>query len=185
MSASFGQGFEGGKSLILLFYFFLNLMAQVDMEHLTIHIPILSSISHIAWVLESFVHPAVHVNNMCCCFIWNIVFSLHVFPSWRNKSICVVPGNVAELRPIVHGMTRWLCFVKWQIHQVLQSHNPNCTIPQKGFTGFASATNDSCSSPAPKEKKWDNKTYRWSLPFSLITKFVVHLRCQSRHVKML
>lgn len=69
------------------------------------------------------------------------------------KAFVVVLGSVAELLPIVRGMTRWLCFVKWRIHQVLQSHNPNCTIPQKGFTGFASATNDLHSSPTPEEEK--------------------------------
>lgn len=68
---------------------------------------------------------------------------------------------MAALHPIVHGATRWLCFVKWQIRQVLQSHNPNCAIPQKGFTGFASTTNDSRSSPTLKEEKWDDRNYRW------------------------
>lgn len=161
-------------------------MAQVDMEHLTTYKSIHFTISQIAWVFESFLLLVAHVNNLCCC-IFGIYCSHYVCcPHGGIKAFVVVPGSVAELHPIVHGMTRWLCFVKWQIHQVLQSHNPNCTIPQKGFTGFASATNDSCSSPTPKEKKkWDNKNYRWSLPLPLITKFVVHLRCQSGHVKML
>lgn len=159
-------------------------MSEVNREHLRIHNPIRFTASQISWIYESFVLVAVHVNNLCCCFIWNILFSLHVLPSWI-KAFVVVPGNVAELHSVVHGMTRWLCFVKWQIHQVLQSHNPNCAIPQKGFTGFASTTNDSCSSPTLKEKKLDHKNYRWSLPLPLITKFVVHLRCQSRCIKML
>ena len=103
---------------------------------------------------ESFLLLALQVNNLRCCFLWNILSSLHLLPSWGNKkAFVVIPGNVTVLHPIVHGMTRWLCFVKWQIRQVLQSHNPNCAIPQKGFTGFASTTNDSRSSPTLKEKK--------------------------------
>lgn len=137
----------------------------------------------------SFVLLTVDVKNLCCCIIYNIssLITCVAFTK-KYKHLLVSQAALLSCVQLSMAMTRWLCFVKWQIHQVLQSHNPNCTISQKGVTGFASATNDSRSSPRLSErekKKWDNKNYRWSLLLPLITKFVVHLRCQSRPLRML
>lgn len=51
------------------------------MEHLTMHMSIHFTVSQIAGVFESFLLLAPQVNNLRCCFLWNILSSLHLLPS--------------------------------------------------------------------------------------------------------
>lgn len=48
---------------MLQFLWIIDLMAQVDMEHLTMHKSIHFTVSRIVWDFESFVPLAVLMNN--------------------------------------------------------------------------------------------------------------------------
>lgn len=84
--------------------------------------------------------------------LWNEWFLLHVLLSW---SVWRLSSRARRLSCIQSSMS-WpggFVLLSGALARFLQSHNPNCVIPQKGIAGSAPDTNDSCSLATPSEIK--------------------------------